>query len=299
MTKEGYFLSYAEETLFECTKVKESTTSETEIECHTINCDVDNIINNTNEDQNEMYLCMSMTDSQENKWISQDCESGNYVKDENNYYQCEGEMDSIFEENIQKPNSNHTITISSIFTTTTDISTLNSMTTTVEDDTITSTIAITEENIMTTTTTFSKITNTIETSSKSHDQIEPTSTKNTKRTKKTKNSSTTPSKITNTNKTSTKSNEGSKPTNTGTSDSTISDTETDTETDDDTEIPIIPEKTTEEVVTESVLTVAVVAPVAKVVLMMKSGVTKGAKAAINTIKSTGNIISKTINDNIT
>eukprot|EP00833_Pecoramyces_ruminatium_P015585 jgi/Orpsp1_1/1189617/evm.model.d7180000073262.1 len=91
-------------------------------------------------------------------------------------------------------------------------------------------------------------------------------------------------------------NRRSKPKTTGTSDSTISDTEADTEEDDDdTEIPIIPEKTTEEVVTESVLTVA---PVVKVVLMMKSGVTKGAKAAIETVKSAGNFISKTLNSDI-
>jgi len=78
-----------------------------------VKCEIDKVISFDNEDGSvEMYICKKIetedNDKEETKWLSnEDCESGNFVKD-GDYYNCEEEKGSIDEENIEKPNTDHT-----------------------------------------------------------------------------------------------------------------------------------------------------------------------------------------------
>jgi len=170
MRKEGYFMSYNDETLYECKKnINESNANETnetspttvdineretngnvetneketngdvetkeqktddhdeisttptpyeeqgendglEVICRPVECTLGDTKNyKSEEDTIEMYKCKQLVDSGENKWISSDCDSGNYIKDKNGFYQCENEKESISEEHIKSPNEEHTV----------------------------------------------------------------------------------------------------------------------------------------------------------------------------------------------
>jgi len=84
-----------------------------DVTCSMVKCEIDKVISFDNEDGSvEMYICKKIetedNDKEETKWLSnEDCESGNFVKD-GDYYNCEEEKGSIDEENIEKPNTDHT-----------------------------------------------------------------------------------------------------------------------------------------------------------------------------------------------
>jgi len=168
MKKEGFFISYPDNTLYECKGAHESvmnednkitmetmtttemndffitedyeTTSTEKIEVEqrdsnesydkNISCQpVECILGNTKyykveDNLIEMYQCKQIGNSNINKWISINCASGNYVKDNNGYYQCEDEKESISEKYIEHPSDEKTTTSyskSHLFTTTTSI----------------------------------------------------------------------------------------------------------------------------------------------------------------------------------
>jgi len=168
MKKEGFFLSYPDNTLYECKGAHESvmnednkitmetmtttemndffitedyeTTSTEKIEVEqrdsnesydkNISCQpVECILGNTKyykveDNLIEMYQCKQIGNSNINKWISINCASGNYVKDNNGYYQCEDEKESISEKYMEHPSDEKTTTSyskSHLFTTTTSI----------------------------------------------------------------------------------------------------------------------------------------------------------------------------------
>ena len=158
MKKEGYFISYNDETLYECkknindsidnsneispttVKINERETNEyvetnekvtneydetlstsipneelieedgLEVLCKPIECILGDVkYFKSEEDTIEMYKCKKLINSGENKWVSPNCDSGNYIKDENGFYQCENEKENISEEYIKPPNDEHTV----------------------------------------------------------------------------------------------------------------------------------------------------------------------------------------------
>jgi len=64
----------------------------------------------TSEERMTLYECKLIMDTHETKWVSLSCDSGNYIKDKNGFYQCEEEKEGILENYIKKPNYEHTIT---------------------------------------------------------------------------------------------------------------------------------------------------------------------------------------------
>jgi len=103
----------------EPTSNEEETELPNEIECVKVECDESEPISvNTEEGEVQMYVCMKVESGGESqepqedvyKWVpnEEQCESGNNVK-EGEYYKCE-DIDSVDENNIPKPNTEHTST---------------------------------------------------------------------------------------------------------------------------------------------------------------------------------------------
>jgi hypothetical protein len=151
VNKEGYFISSPNEILHQCldsklftdsnpdsiltnileidektisTEFDESPTAdieemdnEKEITCRPIDCQInDKIQYNTDGKLVEMYQCKYILDYNANKWISLICNSGNYVRNKNGFFQCEDEKDSISEEYVVPPNAEHTTTFNDFTT---------------------------------------------------------------------------------------------------------------------------------------------------------------------------------------
>ena len=91
--------------------------NEKEITCRPIDCQInDKIQYNTDGKLVEMYQCKYILDYNANKWISLICNSGNYVRNKNGFFQCEDEKDSISEEYVVPPNAEHTTTFNDFTT---------------------------------------------------------------------------------------------------------------------------------------------------------------------------------------
>jgi len=70
---------------------------------------------NSKEENNEEKLNFDGEEDEEEEinkyqWISKDCESGNFLKKDDSYYECEDKKDNIKEEYIEKPNNDKTST---------------------------------------------------------------------------------------------------------------------------------------------------------------------------------------------
>jgi len=145
LNKEGYFISSPNEILYECLDSKlftnsknnpillnimeidekiistefdetpttdiEEVDNEKEITCKPIDCQINDMIHyKTDGKLVEMYQCKYIVDYKENKWISIICNSGNYVRNKNGFFQCEDEKDNISKKYIIPPNAEHTTT---------------------------------------------------------------------------------------------------------------------------------------------------------------------------------------------
>jgi len=105
-----------------------------EVNCKVIECNEGTIINSGGENSVDLYICKLVENNEEKEieneneatdeekeededeeiskyqWVSKDCESGNYLKKNDSYYECEDKKDSIKEEYIEKPNNDKTST---------------------------------------------------------------------------------------------------------------------------------------------------------------------------------------------
>ena len=85
-----------------------------EITCQPVECLLgDNIYYETEVNLIEMYQNTPIENTDDCRWISLTCTSGNYRKERNGFYQCEDEKASIHDKYIEHPNEEYTSTISS------------------------------------------------------------------------------------------------------------------------------------------------------------------------------------------
>ncbi|KAL6632477.1 scaffoldin, partial [Neocallimastix sp. 'constans'] len=105
------------------TVVEESTPTPLDVMCNVVVCNEEAEIKEiflSNESDVKIYVCKTINSStgeeeEDNKfdnmkWVpSSECESGNYVK-EGEYYICEEEKNKLDENNVEKPNDEHTPT---------------------------------------------------------------------------------------------------------------------------------------------------------------------------------------------
>jgi microcystin-dependent protein len=103
------------------TVVEESTPTPLDVMCNVVVCNEEAEIKEiflSNESDVKIYVCKTINSStgeeeEDNKfdnmkWVpSSECESGNYVK-EGEYYICEEEKNKLDENNVEKPNDEHT-----------------------------------------------------------------------------------------------------------------------------------------------------------------------------------------------
>jgi len=117
-----------------------------EIVCQPVECSLgDNIYYETEINLIDMYQYSQIENTNDCKWISLTCISGNYRKDINGFYQCEDEKESIHDKFIERPNAEYTSTISSNNKLTTAFTDTIKTTSKIETTTFTDTIETTSK----------------------------------------------------------------------------------------------------------------------------------------------------------
>jgi len=187
------------------------------VTCKSVECIESNVLPVGAETGTELYVCVKVQKSEEEKdaevientgegeeieedkfrWVAkEDCESGSYLKKNNNFYKCEEEKENLDEEKIEKPNNDHTSTEGSTKTSTKK-----------------PTISSTTEATTTTEVTTTEVTTTKVTTTKADDTTTTTSKKTTTPDKKTSEVKTTTSTTTTTKTKTSASSTAPKPTN--------------------------------------------------------------------------------------
>jgi len=91
--------------LYVCKKVEKTVDTETENSDETKPKDDDN-----DDDENEEEDEDTEEEEEKVQWIAKNCDSGNFRKEKDNYYNCEDEKEGMDESKIPKPNTDHTST---------------------------------------------------------------------------------------------------------------------------------------------------------------------------------------------
>ena len=162
------------ETTTTSTTTDETTTSSTpsatqtpiDVVCKPVECDTENPVTfQSEEGAVEKYVCRKTDDGE--KWEAMEC--NNYIKDGDSY-ECDDDKGGIPEENVEKPNEDHTSTTkssTSTVPTTVDSSTIETTTTEVSTETTTSDKTNTSDVPESSTTTDSSTTTTTTTTTES------------------------------------------------------------------------------------------------------------------------------------
>lgn len=116
------------------TTYEEYTPTPVAVVCKPVSCEVTKTVYQKTADgeddlESPMYVCV------ENKFTTDKCDSGNYIKGRNGFYICESDKEDVDEEKIEKPNTEHTLKDESPAESTTTSSTTTTTTTQQESTT--------------------------------------------------------------------------------------------------------------------------------------------------------------------
>ncbi|ORY35296.1 scaffoldin [Neocallimastix californiae] len=185
------------------TEVPEEPKGPIDVTCKVIECVEGTVVKSGGENSVDLYICKVVENTEEKptetskeetdeeddgeededeeitkyQWVSKDCESGNFLKKNDSYYECEDKKENIKEEYIEKPNEEHVVTEPK--TPVTRTKTTTTTTTAAEEVTTTSTAETTTSSSEGKTTTTKKSSITTSTKSKPSDMTTTTTSKTT------------------------------------------------------------------------------------------------------------------------